>query len=83
MIQERKGTMREVIPEDKTMTEEEFLCSEIQNARERRTECWNWLDVGLDAFWHKYVEIEEEIAYSRQMKLQKMYDTFFRDEVEE
>lgn len=32
-------------------------------------------------FWHKYVEIEEEIAYARQMKLQEMYDTFFREEV--
>lgn len=74
--------MIEIIPEDRDMTDEEFLCSEIQNARERRTECWNWLDVDLDVFWHKYVEIEEEIAYSRQIKLQKMYHTFFKDEVE-
>ena len=75
--------MRTVIPEDRDMTDEEFLCSEIQNARERRTECWNWQDFDLDVFWHKYVEIEEEIAYLRQMKLQDMYDTFFRDEVQE
>lgn len=75
--------MLTIIPVDEDITEEEFLCSEIQNAQERRTECWNWTDVGLDVFWHKYVEIEEEIAYLRQMKLQEMYDTFFRDEVEE
>lgn len=75
--------MQNIIPEDKTMTDEEFLCSEIQNARERRTECWNWLDIDLDVFWHKYVEIEEEIAYLRQIKLQEMYGTFFKDEVEE
>ena len=75
--------MREIIPEEKNMTEEEFLCSEIQNSRERRTECWNWLCIDLDVFWRKYVEIEEEIEYLRQMKLQNMYDTFFRDKVEE
>ena len=75
--------MIEIIPEDRDMTDEEFLCSEIQNSRERRTECWNYLCVDLDVFWHKYVEIEEEIAYLRQMKLQSMYDMFFRDEVEE
>lgn len=75
--------MREIIPEEKNMTEGEFLCSEIQNSRERRTECWNWLCIDLDVFWRKYVEIEEEIEYLRQMKLQNMYDTFFRDEVEE
>lgn len=73
--------MLTIIPVDEDITEEEFLCSEIQNAQERRTECWNWIDVGLDVFWHKYVEIEEEIAYARQMKLQEMYDTFFREEV--
>lgn len=75
--------MIEIIPEEKTMTDEEFLCSEIQNALDNRIECWSLLDIDLDVFWHKYVEIEEEIAYSRQMKLQDMYDTFFRDEVEE
>ena len=75
--------MRTVIPEDRDMTDEEFLCSEIQNARERRNECWEWLEIDLDVFWHKYVEIEEETAYSRQMKLQNMYDIFFRDEEEE
>lgn len=75
--------MLTIIPADTEMNEEEFLCSEIQNARERRTECWNWIDVGLDAFWYKYVEIEEEIAYLRQMKLQEMYHAFFKDEVEE
>lgn len=75
--------MIEIIPEDRDMTDEEFLCSEIQNSRERRTECWNYLCVDLDVFWRKYVEIEEEIAYLRQMKLQEMYHTFFGDEVEE
>lgn len=74
--------MRTVIPEDRDMTDEEFLCSEIQNARARRASCWNWLDVDLDIFLHKYVEIEEEIAYLRQMKLQKLYDELFRDEEE-
>ena len=75
--------LREVIPEDRDMTDEEFLCSEIQNAQERRTECWNWLDIGLNVFWQKYVNIEEEIAHLRQMKLQQLYDELFRDEVEE
>lgn len=75
--------MLEVIPQNRDMTDEEFLCSEIQNTQERRNECWEWLDVGLDVFWQKYVCIEEEIAYSRQMKLQNMYDIFFRDEEEE
>lgn len=75
--------MLEVIPQNRDMTDEEFLCSEIQNVQERRNECWEWLDIGLDVFWQKYVEIEEEIAYSRLIKLQNMYDTFFRDEVEE
>lgn len=75
--------MLEVIPQNRDMTDEEFLCSEMQNAQERRNECWEWLDIGLDVFWQKYVEIEEEIAYSRLIKLQNMYDTFFRDEVEE
>lgn len=75
--------MIEIIPEDRDMTDEEFLCSEIQNSRERRAECWNWLCIDLDVFWRKYVEIEEEIEYLRQMKLQNMYDTFFGEEVEE
>lgn len=75
--------MIEIIPEDRNMTDEEFLCSEIQNSQERRTECWNYLCVDLDVFWRKYVEIEEEIEYLRQMKLQNMYDTFFGEEVEE
>lgn len=75
--------MRTVIPENRDMTDEEFLCSEIQNAQERRTECWNWQDIDLDVFWQKYVEIEEEVAYSRLIKLQKLYDELFRDEAEE
>lgn len=75
--------LREVIPDDRDMTDEEFLCSEIQNAQERRTECWNWQAVDLDVFWQKYVSIEEEIAFLRLMRLQKLYDELFRDEAEE
>lgn len=75
--------MLEVIPQNRDMTDEEFLCSEMQNTQERRNECWEWLDAGLDVFWQKYVCIEEEIAYSRLIKLQKLYDELFREEVEE
>ena len=75
--------MLEVIPQNRDMTDEEFLCSEIQNTQERRNECWEWLDAGLDVFWQKYVCIEEEIAYSRLIKLQKLHDELFREEVED
>ena len=75
--------MLEVIPQNRDMTDEEFLCSEIQNTQERRNECWEWLDIDLDVFWQKYVCVEEEIAYSRLIKLQKLYDELFREEVED
>lgn len=75
--------MRGVIPSNRNISDFEFLTNEIQNTKNRLTECLHWQDVGLNVFWQKYVGVEEKVARLRQQLLQNMCDEIFDNEVEE
>lgn len=75
--------MRGVIPSNRNISDFEFLANEIQNTKNRLTECLHWQDVELNVFWQKYVGVEEKVARLRQQLLQNMCDEIFDNEVKE